>query len=133
VYIHVNQINEYETNSNFCINDYRIFQLYAPLGGRLSITQQQAFYQTTGQVVLSRFCSYLDIIKLKVMKIELCISKDRVPYIVDFLGKDRVTVSEHNEEQDQINFELRSQLDVLHMFHAGIKCGSESMAKAFTK
>ena len=64
------------------------------------------------------------------MKIELCITKDRVPYIVDFLGADRVTVSEYNEDQDQINFELDSQIDLLHMFHAGIRCGSESMANA---
>ena len=67
------------------------------------------------------------------MKIELCITKDRVPYIVDFLGADRVTVSEYNEDQDQINFELDSQLDLLHMFHAGINCGSENMAKALSK
>jgi hypothetical protein len=67
------------------------------------------------------------------MKIELFISKDRVPYIVDFLGTDRVTVSEYNEDQDMIKFELDSQLDLLHMFHAGIKCGSDSMAKALSK
>jgi hypothetical protein len=66
------------------------------------------------------------------MKIELFITKDRVPYIVDFLGTDRVVVSKYDETQDQINFELDSQLDLLHMFHAGIKCGSASMAKALT-
>jgi hypothetical protein len=66
------------------------------------------------------------------MKIELCITKERVPYIVDFLGADRVVVTKYNEDQDQINFELDSQLDLLHMFHAGIKCGSASMAKALT-
>jgi hypothetical protein len=67
------------------------------------------------------------------MKVELFISKDRVSYIVDFLGTDRVTVSEYNEDQDMIKFELDSQLDLLHMFHAGIRCGSDSMAKALTK
>jgi hypothetical protein len=66
------------------------------------------------------------------MKVELFITKDRVPYIMDFLGTDRVTVSEYDETQDQINFELDSQLDLLHMFHAGIRCGSDSMAKALT-
>jgi hypothetical protein len=66
------------------------------------------------------------------MKIELFITKDRVPYIVDFLGTDRVVVSEYNEDQDMVSFELDSQLDLLHMFHAGIKCGSASMAKALT-
>jgi hypothetical protein len=67
------------------------------------------------------------------MNVELFISKDRVPYIVDFLGTDRVTVSEYNEDQDMIKFELDSQLDLLHMFHAGIRCGSDSMAKALSK
>jgi hypothetical protein len=66
------------------------------------------------------------------MKVELFITKERVPYIVDFLGTDRVVVSKYDETQDQINFELDSQLDLLHMFHAGIKCGSASMAKALT-
>jgi hypothetical protein len=67
------------------------------------------------------------------MKVELFISKDRVSYILDFLGTDRVTVSEYNEDQDMIKFELDSQLDLLHMFHAGIRCGSDSMAKALSR
>jgi hypothetical protein len=67
------------------------------------------------------------------MKVELFISKDRVSYIVDFLGADRVTVSEYNEDQDMVSFELDSQLDLLHMFHAGIRCGSDSMAKALSR
>jgi hypothetical protein len=67
------------------------------------------------------------------MKVELFISKDRVSYIVDFLGTDRVTVSEYNEDQDMIKFELDSQLDLLHMFHAGIRCGSDNMAKALSR
>jgi len=66
------------------------------------------------------------------MKVELCITKDRVPYIVEMLGANRVVVSEYNEDQDMVSFELDSQLDLLHMFHAGIKCGSSSMAKALT-
>ena len=67
------------------------------------------------------------------MNVELFISKDRVSYIVKEIGADRVTVSEHNEDQDMIKFELNSQLDVLYMFHAGVRCGSDSMAKALTK
>jgi hypothetical protein len=67
------------------------------------------------------------------MKIELFISKDRIPYIVDFLGADRVTVSEYNEDQDMIKFELDSQLDLLHIFHAGIRYGSDSMAKVLRR
>jgi hypothetical protein len=67
------------------------------------------------------------------MNVELFISKDRVPYIVKEIGADRVVVSEHNEDQDMIKFELTSQLDVLYMFHAGVRCGSDSMAKALSK
>jgi hypothetical protein len=67
------------------------------------------------------------------MKVELFISKDRVPYIVKELGEDRVTISEYNEDQDMINFELNSQLDVLYMFHAGVRFGSDSMAKALIR
>ena len=61
------------------------------------------------------------------MKVELIISKDRVSYIVEELGQDRVTISEYNENSDMVSFELKSQIDVLHMFHAGIQCGSDSM------
>jgi len=64
------------------------------------------------------------------MQVELIISKERVSYIVNALGQERVTVSEHNEEQDFIKFELDSQLDFLYMFHAGVSYGSDSMAKA---
>ena len=67
------------------------------------------------------------------MKIELCISKDRVPYIVGEFGADRVTVSEYKDDQDLVTFELTSQLDVLYMFHAGVRYGSDSMAKALSK
>jgi hypothetical protein len=64
------------------------------------------------------------------MKVELCISKNRVSYVVEALGKDRVTVSDHDDEQDLVVFESNSPLDLLHMFHAGIQYGSDSMAKA---
>ena len=67
------------------------------------------------------------------MKAELFITKDRVPYIVENLGADRVTVTEHNGDQDQINFELDSQIDLLHMFHAGIRFGSDAMADALIR
>ena len=67
------------------------------------------------------------------MKIELCITKDRVPYIVGEFGADRVVVSKYNEDQELIVFEVDSQMDFLMMFHAGIRCGSESMGKALSK
>ena len=67
------------------------------------------------------------------MKVELCISKDRVPYIVEEFGTNRVTVSEYKDDQNLVTFEIDSQLDVLYMFHAGIRCGSDSMSKALSK
>ena len=67
------------------------------------------------------------------MKVELFITKDRVPYIVGELGVDRVTVSEYDATQDMVSFELDSSIDVLCMFHAGIRCGSDNMAKALSK
>jgi hypothetical protein len=65
------------------------------------------------------------------MKIELCISRDRVPYIVGEFGADRVVVSKYNEDQDLVVFEVDSQLDFLYMFHAGVRCGSDNMAQAY--
>ena len=67
------------------------------------------------------------------MKVELFITKERVPYIVNELGADRIVVTEHNGDQDQINFELDSQIDLLHMFHAGIRFGSDAMADALIR
>ena len=67
------------------------------------------------------------------MKAELFITKDRVPYIVNELGADRIVVTEHNGDQDMISFELDSQLDLLHMFHAGIRFGSDTMANALIR
>lgn len=67
------------------------------------------------------------------MKVELFISKNRVSYIVEALGKDRVTVSNHDDDQDMVSFESNSPLDLLYMFHAGIQYGSDSMSKALSR
>jgi len=67
------------------------------------------------------------------MKVELFISKDRVPYIVENLGADRVVITKHDGDQDMISFELDSSIDLLYMFHAGIRYGSDSMAKALIR
>ena len=67
------------------------------------------------------------------MTVELFVTKERVPYIVNELGADRIVVTEHNGDQDQINFELDSQIDLLHMFHAGIRFGSDAMADALIR
>ena len=66
------------------------------------------------------------------MKIELCITRDRVPYIVGEFGADRVVVSKFNNDQDLITFEVVGMMEFLMMFHAGIKCGSDSMARVFS-
>ena len=66
------------------------------------------------------------------MKVELCITRDRVPYIVKEFGVDRVVVSNYNIDQDLIVFEVDSQMDFLMMFHAGISCGSDSMARIYS-
>jgi hypothetical protein len=67
------------------------------------------------------------------MKVELFISKSRVPYIIEALGADRVVIDEHTGDQDLIKFEVNGPLDLLYMFHAGIQYGSDSMAKALIK
>lgn len=66
------------------------------------------------------------------MIVELFISKGRVPYIVEELGADRVIVEKLNDggDQDLIRFEMESSIDLLHVFHAGIRYGSDSMRKA---
>ena len=63
------------------------------------------------------------------MLVELIISKDRVSYITEALGQGRVTISEYSDHSDMVSFELKSQMDVLYMFHAGVSYGSDSMAK----
>jgi hypothetical protein len=68
------------------------------------------------------------------MKVELFISKDRVPYIIEALGEDRVIVDKLDDSnQDLVKFEMNSTIDLLHMFHAGIKCGGEYMAKTLIR
>ena len=67
------------------------------------------------------------------MKVELFVTKERVPYIVNELGADRITVTEHNGDQDMISFEVTGPLDLLHMFHAGIRFGSDAMADALIR
>jgi len=60
------------------------------------------------------------------MLITLAISRDRVPYILDELGTDRVTVKETPDSTtDEISFYTNGGAsDCLSLFHAGIKCGS---------
>lgn len=65
------------------------------------------------------------------MKVSLLITKDRVKYIVNQFGKDRITVIKGDQDLgifddvDEVIFEVRDQLDFLDMFHAGIRCGMD--------
>ena len=67
------------------------------------------------------------------MKVELIISKDRVPFIVEELGRERVTVSDYSRYSDRVEFEVTSVIDILYVFHAGVKCGQESMSDIILK
>ena len=67
------------------------------------------------------------------MKVELFISKSRVPYIIEEMGAERIIVEKIDGDQDLIKFEMNSTLDLLHMFHAGIKFGGEYMTKTLIK
>lgn len=67
------------------------------------------------------------------MKLELAITKERVPYLVKELGEDRVEVREYNDDQDLIIFEVNDGMDVLCIFHAGINFGSDSMRNAVVR
>ena len=67
------------------------------------------------------------------MKLELAITKERVPYLVEELGEDRIEVREYNDNQDLIIFEVNDGMDVLCIFHAGISFGSESMRNAVVR
>jgi hypothetical protein len=66
------------------------------------------------------------------MNVELIIDKERIPYIVEALGADRVKISDYDKTSDRIVFEQKHSLDFLYVFHAGVRCGSETMAKALT-
>ena len=57
------------------------------------------------------------------MEVELIIFKDRIPHIIELLGKNKVTRYKHNIDSDRVVFILEHSIDVLHLFHAGIRCG----------
>jgi hypothetical protein len=67
------------------------------------------------------------------MKAELFITKERIPYVIAELGEGRVTILESGVDQDLVSLEVISSLDLLHMFHAGIQYGSDSMAKTLIR
>jgi hypothetical protein len=56
--------------------------------------------------------------------------KERSEYIVKELG-DKITVEEYDEESNKITFnDSVGGFELLVLFHAGIRCGRDGMAKA---
>jgi hypothetical protein len=57
-------------------------------------------------------------------------TKERSKYIAQELG-DRVTIEEYDEECNRVTFnENISGFELLVLFHAGVKWGHDSLAKA---
>jgi hypothetical protein len=65
------------------------------------------------------------------MEVELIISKDRIPYIIELLGNNKVTTFKYNIDSDRIVFILEDCIDVLHLFHAGVRCGHDERHKIY--
>jgi len=57
------------------------------------------------------------------MVVELIICKDRIPHIIELLGKKKVTIFQYNKDSNRIVFILEDSIDVLQLFHAGVRCG----------
>jgi hypothetical protein len=63
-------------------------------------------------------------------KFDFITHKERSEYIVKELG-DRITVEEYDEESNKITFKDDvGGFELLVLFHAGIRCGRDGMAKA---
>ena len=57
------------------------------------------------------------------MKVELFILEDRMPYLIQKLIEDDIKILNYDKETSIIIFELKAGLDVLSIFHAGIRIG----------
>ena len=69
-------------------------------------------------------------------KLEFITMKDRAKYIAaEFEGMEhKVKIEHYDEDCDKVTFvEPMSSFQLLVLFHAGIKCGHESLAKAFMR
>jgi hypothetical protein len=67
------------------------------------------------------------------MKVNVFTHSERLPYLQEELKEKLVVLSEVDTNgQVKISIDVIDGLDVLYIFHAGIKCGSDSMAKALT-
>ena len=57
------------------------------------------------------------------MKVELFILEDRMSYLIKKLIEDDIKILKYDIETSIIIFELESSLDVLSIFHTGIRIG----------
>lgn len=82
------------------------------------------------------FCAYIDVIKLKIMKYKLAMSKERYDVLKEEM-KDKV-IFDRDEINDSISthwvhFEvvIDDSIDLLDFFHAGFHAGYDQRAKLF--
>ena len=57
------------------------------------------------------------------MEVQLIIFKDRIPYIIECFGENKVSIYKYSDDRIKIIFKLENNIDVLHLFHAGVRCG----------
>jgi hypothetical protein len=57
------------------------------------------------------------------LKCNLIISNDRILCLQKHLGKENVTVEYHEPDYSRVKFEIKSDSEVLNVFHAGIEGG----------
>jgi hypothetical protein len=57
------------------------------------------------------------------IKCDLIISNDRILCLQKHLGKENVTVEYHEPDYSRVKFEVKNEMDVLYVFHAGIDGG----------
>jgi hypothetical protein len=57
------------------------------------------------------------------IKCDLVISNDRIACLQKNLGKENITVEYYEPDYSKVKFEVKDQMDVLYIFHAGIDAG----------
>jgi hypothetical protein len=57
------------------------------------------------------------------IKCNLVIANDRIACLQKNLGKENITVEYYEPNYSMVKFEVKDQMDVLYIFHAGIDGG----------
>jgi hypothetical protein len=57
------------------------------------------------------------------IKCNLIISNDRILCLQKHLGKENITVEFHEPDYSRVKFEVKDEMDILHIFHAGMDGG----------